>query len=94
MYDQLNQDYTVAFIAAGIPPIAGALIMCLIYRMKAPENSTNPPCEVNIEAFGKGEMKTSETLMTNLNAAEAEAFISEGPIKWQSVLEQCEKRLS
>ena len=82
------------FIVAGIPPIIGALFMCLIYRIKAPKNIINTPCEVNIEALGKSELKNSETIMTSLNADEAEAFINEGPVKWQSVLEQCERKLS
>jgi len=74
LYDTLGEDYTVAFIVAGIPPIIGALFMCLIYRMKAPENNTTTPCEVNIEALGKNELKNSETspsLMQSLTATTA-----------------------
>ncbi len=32
MYDRLG-NYTVAFIAAGIPPLVGAAFMCLIYKV-------------------------------------------------------------
>ena len=32
MYDHLG-DYTAAFLVAGIPPIVGALLMVIIYRV-------------------------------------------------------------
>ena len=32
MYDHLG-DYTAAFLVAGIPPIVGALLMFIIYRV-------------------------------------------------------------
>ena len=32
MYDHLG-DYTAAFLVAGIPPIVGALLMLIIYRV-------------------------------------------------------------
>lgn len=37
LYDWLG-NYTIPFIAAGIPPIMGALFMCLIYRVSSPND--------------------------------------------------------
>jgi len=74
LYDSLGNDYTVAFIVAGIPPILGAMLMCLIYRVKTPLSNSS---EVhNIEnLIGKNEVKTtsetSHTLMQSLTATSA-----------------------
>ena len=35
------KDYNVAFILAGIPPIVGAILMCLIYKIKIPNSPNN-----------------------------------------------------
>ncbi|XP_067128798.1 monocarboxylate transporter 10-like [Centruroides vittatus] len=40
LYDKLG-NYTIAFIAAGIPPIVGAILMCIIHRMPKPRRSDN-----------------------------------------------------
>jgi len=74
LYDSLGNDYTVAFIVAGIPPILGAMLMCLIYRVKTPLSNSS---EVhNVETLiGKNEVKTtsetSHTLMQSLTATSA-----------------------
>ena len=74
LYDSLGNDYTVAFIVAGIPPILGAMLMCLIYRVKTPSSNSS---EVhNVETLiGKNEVKTtsetSHTLMQSLTATSA-----------------------
>jgi len=87
LYDTLDKDYTVAFIVAGIPPIIGAILMCLIYRMKAPENNSATPCEVNIEPLGKNELKISETspaLMQSLTATTS--LSAENALETESLL--------
>ncbi|XP_023236617.1 monocarboxylate transporter 10-like [Centruroides sculpturatus] len=40
LYDKLG-NYTIAFIAAGIPPILGAILMCIIHRMPQPRRRDN-----------------------------------------------------
>merc|ERR1712223_2240739 len=87
LYDTLGKDYTVAFIVAGIPPIMGALFMCLIYRMKAPENNSATPCEANIEALGKNELKISETSPTLMQSLTATSALSaENALETESLL--------
>ena len=87
LYDTLGKDYTVAFIVAGIPPIMGALFMCLIYRMKAPENNTATPGEANIEALGKNELKISETSPTLMQSLTATSALSaENALETESLL--------
>ncbi|XP_054718143.1 monocarboxylate transporter 10-like [Uloborus diversus] len=36
LYDHMK-NYNVAFLAAGVPPIVGALLLCLIHRLPEPE---------------------------------------------------------
>ena len=40
LYDSLG-NYTVAFLAAGCPPIIGAVLMCCIYRYEGRQVSSN-----------------------------------------------------
>lgn len=47
LYDYMK-NYNVAFLAAGVPPIVGALLLCLIHRIKDTPNSNvedAPPIE-------------------------------------------------
>ena len=45
LYDQFG-NYTLAFILAGIPPIVGALLMCIIHKV-GNSNSLDPSQEVS-----------------------------------------------
>ena len=40
MYDHYG-NYTASFLVAGIPPIVGAILMCLIYRVDGTNNASN-----------------------------------------------------
>lgn len=40
LYDELG-NYTIAFIAAGVPPILGALLMCIIHRIPQPHHKND-----------------------------------------------------
>jgi len=85
LYDSLDKDYTVAFIVAGVPPIIGALFMCLIYKMKSPSNPNGS--EVNIEALGQNEVKTSETSPTLMQSLTATSALSaETALETESLL--------
>ena len=62
MYGLFDKDYTVAFISAGIPPIVGAIFMCLIYLVKSPTTTSGSSVEVSIEILDdKNELKSSKT---------------------------------
>jgi hypothetical protein len=62
LYGLFDKDYTVAFISAGIPPIVGAIFMCLIYWVKSPiTTNSDSSVEVSIEVLDKNELKCSNT---------------------------------
>lgn len=60
LYDWLG-NYTVAFIVAGIPPIVGAALMCLIYKV-----GNDQPLEIPVETNDK--IQPSQTAISNLSA--------------------------
>ena len=61
LYGLFDKDYTVAFISAGIPPIVGAIFMCLIYWVKTPTTNSGSSGDVSIEVLDKNELKCSNT---------------------------------
>ena len=61
LYGLFDKDYTVAFISAGIPPIVGAIFMCLIYWVKTPTTNSGSSVDVSIEVLNKNELKCSNT---------------------------------
>ena len=61
LYGLFDKDYTVAFISAGIPPIVGAIFMCLIYWVKTPTTNSGSSVDVSIEVLDKNELKCSNT---------------------------------
>jgi hypothetical protein len=70
MYDHLG-DYTAAFLVAGIPPIVGACLMFLIYRVdghKTPDaESAGAECA---DAAGSASGLTGSATKTTIVAEE------------------------
>jgi hypothetical protein len=62
LYDTLG-NYTVAFLAAGVPPIIGALLMCFIYRVKSPQDHISIVNDTPISLEGGDQ--SQELLKTN-----------------------------
>ena len=61
LYGLFDNDYTVGFISAGIPPIVGAIFMCLIYWVKTPTTNSGSSVDVSIVVLNKNELKCSNT---------------------------------
>ena len=67
------KNYNVAFILAGIPPIVGAIFMCLIYKIKIPTpiNDDTTISPVLLESEQRVQSLTgSATETTNLSSME------------------------
>lgn len=69
------KNYNVAFILAGIPPIVGAIFMCLIYKIKIPTPNINDDTTTINPVLLESEQRVqsltgSATETTNLSSME------------------------
>ena len=76
LYGLFDKDYTVAFISAGIPPIVGAIFMCLIYWVKSPATNSGSSVDVSIEVLDENELKSSKTSPTMVQSLTATTTLS------------------
>ena len=63
MYGLFGNDYTIAFISAGFPPIFGALFMSLIYFVKSPSSFGSFD---EITGLEENELKSGNSSPTNM----------------------------
>lgn len=81
LYDHLG-NYTVAFLAAGCPPIIGALLMCFIYltNSSTPTSDAETGNETDIneaeEAEGKTLLSSNGNEATLTTAVTATTFVN------------------
>ena len=78
LFDQLG-NYTLAFILAGIPPILGAFLMCLIYKIKSPEPERPQPSNLENATLPSGEAlvpsQTATTVLSEQLVVETESLL-------------------